>query len=88
MKDNKFPFFAIYLFGSHAKNHASRWSDIDVAVITDRLNRDNDTARFDLRKYRRAVDVRIEPHGFNVKDFAVAADPLVHEIKKTGIRIV
>lgn len=87
LKQNNYPLSAVYLFGSWAKNRAHDWSDIDVAVVTNRLNINNDQARFDLRKYRRMVDTRIEPHGFGVKDFSDDTDPLIYEIKKTGIRI-
>lgn len=36
---------------------------------------------------REGIDDRIEPIGFTVKDFQNNIDPMVHEIKKTGIRI-
>jgi len=87
LRQNNYPLSAVYLFGSWAKNRAHDWSDIDVAVVTNRLNRNNDRVRFDLRKYRRMVDNRIEPHGFGVKDFSDDTNPMVYEIKKTGIRV-
>ena len=31
---------------------------------------------------------RIEPHGFSPEDFKKDWIPMVHEIKKTGIRVV
>lgn len=34
------------------------------------------------------VDTRIEPYGFTVSDFKDKANPMAHEIKKTGIRVV
>jgi len=37
---------------------------------------------------RRKVDSMIEPHGFTVKGFQDNSDPMVYEIKKTGIKIV
>lgn len=76
-----------YLFGSYAKKHARSWSDIDVCVISKKID-DNTGLEF-LWKKRRTIDIErgIEPHIFSVKDFASEADPLVYEIKKTGIKI-
>lgn len=88
LKEKKYPFSAIYLFGSHAKNKARKWSDIDVAVISDKLKGNKDKDRFLLWHIRREVDSMIEPHGFTVKDFQDDSDPMVYEIKKTGIKIV
>lgn len=87
LREANFPFSAIYLFGSHVKGKSHPWSDIDVAIVSDRLKKDRDADRILLRKVRRQVDTRIEPHGFTVEDFRNQADPLVHEIHKTGIRM-
>ena len=88
LEDNNYPFFAIYLFGSHIHGKAKKDSDIDVAVISDKLKRNWDKNRILLWKLRRDVDNRIEPHGFTVQDWQNGWDPLVYEIKKTGVRIV
>ncbi|MBI4992750.1 MAG: nucleotidyltransferase domain-containing protein [Candidatus Magasanikbacteria bacterium] len=76
-----------YLFGSYAKNHARAWSDIDVCVVS-KKNRRNIGWGFLLKK-RRIIDVArgIEPHFFSAKDFASEADPLVYEIKRTGVKL-
>ncbi len=88
LKERKYPFFAIYLFGSHAKGKAHKWSDIDVAVVTDKLKRNRDKNENLLWYIRRDVDTMIEPYGFTRRDFQDECDPMVHEIKKTGIKIV
>ncbi len=86
-----YPFSAIYLFGSYSNPYAggkpTRWSDIDVAVVSDKLKRDEAENRFLLWRIRRKVDTRIEPHGFTVKDFQDNSNPLVYEIKRTGIKV-
>ena len=87
LRENNYPFSAIYLFGSCAREKAHKWSDIDVAIVSDKLKKDYDKNRFKLWYLRRKVDTRIEPHPFTVKDFNVVNSPLVEEIKKTGIRI-
>ena len=88
LKKENYPFSAIYLFGSHAKGKPKKWSDIDIAVISDKLKRNRDKNRFLLWDMRMDVDIRIEPHGFTVKDFQDNNDPMVYEIKKTGIKVV
>jgi predicted nucleotidyltransferase len=82
-----YPFLAIYLFGSFAKGKARRWSDIDVAVVSDKLKRNVDKNRFLLWKLRMNISNKIEPHGFTPEDFKENENPMVYEIKKTGIRI-
>jgi uncharacterized protein len=87
LKENRYPFKAIYLFGSYAKGKAGKWSDIDVAVISDKLRRNNDENRFLLWKLRMDISTKIEPHGFTPEDFKEDANPMVYEIKKTGIKV-
>ena len=88
LKKADYVFSAIYLFGSHAKGKAQKWSDIDVAVVSKKLRRNFDKNRFLLWNLRMNVDNRIEPHGFTPEDFAERLDPMVAEIRKTGIRVV
>lgn len=83
-----YPFQAIYLFGSHAKKTNHAWSDIDVAVVSDKLKRNYDKNRVLLWDLRLNVDTRIEPHGFTVKDFANDANLMAYEIRRSGVRIV
>lgn len=87
LKENEYPFRAVYLFGSHAQGKAGKWSDIDVAVVSDKLKRNNDKNRLLLWKLRMGVSTKIEPHGFTPEDFKINEDPMVYEIKKTGVRI-
>ena len=87
LKEADYLFSALYLFGSHAKEKSGETSDIDIAVVSDQLKKNWSKNRLLLWKVRREVDTRIEPHGFTVEGFASDEDPLVYEIKKTGIRI-
>ncbi len=87
LEEENYPFSAIYLFGSYAKGKSHKWSDIDVAVISEKLKRNRDKNENLLWHIRREVDSMIEPHGFTVKDFQNECDPMVSEIKKTGIRV-
>ena len=88
LKEKKFPVSAMYLFGSYAKNKARKWSDIDVAVVSNKLKRDYEKNHQNMLFASLEVDNRIEPHGFTEADFKNLADPLVYEIRKTGIRVV
>lgn len=88
LKDINYPFSAIYLFGSQAKGTANKWSDIDVAVVSNKLKRNYDKNKFTLWNTRMDIDIRIEPHGFTEDDFKDNSNPLAYEIKKTGIRVI
>jgi len=87
LERENYTFSDIYLFGSWVKDEANKWSDIDVAVVSNKLRKNWDDNTFKLWKIRRDVDTRIEPHGFTVEDFKNDDDPMVCEIKKTGVRI-
>lgn len=79
----KMPLVNVYLYGSYSKENFNADSDIDIAVIVDKLN-DNyfeDTPL--LWKLRRKVSNLIEPVLF-AKD---SDDPLYEDICKTGILI-
>jgi predicted nucleotidyltransferase len=87
LQKEKLPIERVFLFGSHAKGNARRWSDIDVCVISPRF-RDRCHAIEYLWKRRSDFDLEhgIEPVGFHPKDF-IDEDPLAWEIKTTGIEI-
>lgn len=88
LKEKKYPFSAIYLFGSCAQNKATKNSDIDVAVISDKLKRNWNENEDKLWEYTMEVDSRIEPIGFTSDDFKKKYDPLVAEIERTGVRVI
>ena len=74
-----------FLFGSFAKGTNHDDSDIDIAIIVNSVSDIIDT-QIDLMKLRRKIDLRIEPHPFNLVDFNTS-NPVVHEILKYGIII-
>jgi len=75
----------VYLFGSFAKGKEREESDIDVAIILNNMSDFFATQR-QLMKLRRSVDLRIEPHPINEKDFN-NMNPFASEIRQTGIEI-
>jgi len=54
-------FDAMILFGSYARGNAREDSDVDVAVVVDKISGDFFSTRPLLWKIRREVDDRIEP---------------------------
>ena len=87
LKEVNYPFAAIYLFGSYAKGNAEKWSDIDVAVVSDKLKRNWNKNEELLWKLKSEIDPRIEPYGFTEEDFQNESEIMVDEVKRTGIKI-
>src|SRR6056297_2689226 len=87
LKSEGFDFEEIYFFGSQADNKAGKWSDIDVAVISDKLKRNREENYLKLWDFRLEVDTRIEPHAFTVSEFKDNLNPMVFEIKKKGEKV-
>jgi len=77
----------VFVYGSHAKGSANKWSDIDLAVISNDFADDLFEERIRLMKLALEIDGRIEPVPFRPEDFN-GADPLVDEIRKSGVQIV
>ena len=75
-----------YLFGSYAKRRSSKFSDIDVAVISSDFSEDRFEEGIKLARIAGQIDNRIEPIPFMPGSF-VEDDPLVWKIKKDGIPI-
>jgi len=75
----------VYIFGSYAKNNADIDSDIDIAVVFDKVT-DSFDLQVQLMKIRRQYDTRIEPHVFRTADF-IKSHPLAEEIIKTGVEL-
>lgn len=78
-------FKKVILFGSYARNTATEWSDVDLALVSD-----NFTGMIieDNRKISRAniKFVDIEPHMFSSAYFE-EGDPFIEEIIRTGKEI-
>ncbi len=76
----------IYLFGSYAKGTVNDNSDIDLAIVFDKLSNTFDT-QVELMKLRRKFDTRIEPHPFRESDFNMS-NPLAREILSSGFELL
>jgi predicted nucleotidyltransferase len=73
----------VILYGSFVKGHPHVDSDIDVAVVSPDFTGDRLEDQLLLMRFRRQIDLRIEPIPFLPQDF-IATDPLVREIMDTG----
>lgn len=80
------PDIKAYLFGSYAVNKAKPWSDIDVAIISDKFD-DYWQDKKEISALAARVDDNFEIHLFKPSDFENPYDPLVNEIKKYGILV-
>ncbi|MFH1860183.1 MAG: nucleotidyltransferase domain-containing protein [bacterium] len=76
-----------YLFGSYAKDKATEWSDIDVALVTKKFIGDSFDFKFLLMKIARDIDIDIEPHPCLENEFK-EDNPFALEVMKTGKRVV
>jgi len=76
----------VFLYGSHAKGIAGRWSDIDIAVVSPDFSEDLFEERIKLMKLSLGIDARIEPCPLRPEDFD-ENNPLVDEISKTGVEV-
>ena len=79
---------AIILFGSYAKGTQNEDSDIDIAIITDDIKcKDVFDEQLKLKKLRRSIDYRIEPHLIEVDDYNNVENPFIEEVINTGIKV-
>lgn len=79
------PLEKIYLFGSYAKNTNRTDSDIDVAIVVNKIEGDYFAIQPLLWKLRRQIDDRIEPILIE-KDNDI--NGFLIEIQRNGIEIV
>lgn len=85
IRTNGIPIKSAFIFGSYAKGKARQDSDLDICLISSKFS-DRFNDRLSLMRLRREIDFSIEPHPFHPKNF-IDEDPLVWEIKKTGVRV-
>ena len=78
-------FKKVILFGSYVRKTAHKWSDIDLALVSDDFTGQRLEDRHKISKANiKYVD--IEPHIFNTANFD-ESDPFIEEIKRIGKEI-
>ena len=86
LKKSNIGFKKLYLFGSVMNGIIDSDSDIDIAVVVDSYKSGIVDIYSLLLKLRRNIDIRIELHPFESKDFN-DSNPFASEIIKTGKEI-
>jgi predicted nucleotidyltransferase len=76
-----------FLYGSYAKGASNKWSDIDIAIVSQDFSDDLLKERLALTKLAIPIDDRIEPKPFTKQSFN-PTDPLVYEITQNGIQLI
>lgn len=77
----------VYLFGSFAKLIFNETSDIDLAIVSDRINNKKKFGKL-IQKLERRYEKNIELHYFSKDFYKNKKDPLVKEILKNGIKLI
>ena len=85
---DKFAVKEAYLFGSQAKGTSHKYSDYDLAIITEKAKRNRHRLLVDLLGTIRNVNLLIEPHPMTEEDLKDPNYLLGKEVKKYGIRIL
>ena len=76
----------VYLFGSYAKLIFTEKSDIDIAIISEEVNK-KEVAKF-IKKLGEKYSKVIEVHHFTEDFYKNKKDPLVKEILTHGVKII
>ena len=83
LRENNVQFESAWLFGSFVTKHFDQDSDIDIALVMPDVA-DKFFKEVELMKYRRKIDLRIEPHILPTGELDL---PFGREIINTGIKI-
>jgi predicted nucleotidyltransferase len=78
------PVHRAYLFGSVASGKNHEYSDIDVAIVSEKFVGIPFDDRRTLNPYVLQIDSSLELHPFSISDFS-DDNPFVNEIKQTGL---
>lgn len=74
------------LFGSQVKGRADKWSDIDIALVSDDFEGNRYEDKNKIRKITLSVNPMLSPLPFRTSDFS-EKDPFVKYILKTGTKL-
>jgi predicted nucleotidyltransferase len=84
---DEFPIKTVYLFGSYANGNAREYSDVDLAIVSDKFEGSRFFDKKKLNKYILKTSIDLEVHPFRTVDFT-EDNPFVKEIIHTGLKIV
>ena len=86
LKINNFPLKSVYLFGSYSKGNFNKYSDIDIALVSDSFEGVRINDREKIRKITLSVSSYLEVIPFKTDDFN-SENPFAKEIMATGIEL-
>lgn len=87
LEENNFPIKKAILFGSYENGKYDKWSDIDIALVSDKFEGNRFLDRNRISRLTLDFNYNISPLPYNTKDFN-EGDLFIKEIINTGIRIV
>lgn len=87
LKRNNVPIKEAILFGSFAKGNNKKWSDIDIALVSDIFEGNRIDDKDKIRNITLSISSEIEVIPFSTDDFNLQ-NPFVKEILNTGIKLV
>lgn len=79
----------VYLFGSYAKLVFKETSDIDIAIVSDKItNNEKKEINNLIQKLESKYKKKMEIHYFRRNFYKNKKDPLVNEIIKNGLKLI
>lgn len=87
LDENNVKIKTAYLFGSYAKGTETKWSDIDIAIVSDTFEGIRIKDREKIRKLTLSISSSLEVMPFHPKDFS-EENPFAKEIIESGILLV
>jgi len=87
LKADNLPIKQVFLFGSYAKGNPTKWSDVDLCIISPKFKNPWSALQYLWSKRLKNSGLTIEPIGFSPQDFKTN-DSLISEIKRTGIEVM
>jgi len=87
LKKNNIPVKEAVLFGSYATGKSQKWSDIDIALVSNIFDGNRISDKDKIRALTLSVSSELEVIPFAPKDFT-SDNPFAKEIMSTGIKII
>jgi len=87
LKKNNIPIQKAVLFGSYARGDNNKWSDIDLAIVSELFEGNRIKDKNKIRSITLSVSSDLEILPFSPKEFNVN-NPFVKEILRTGIVLI
>jgi len=87
LRENNITFENAYLFGSYAKGKNHKWSDIDLAIVSNSFKGNRIKDKDKIRIITLSVSSSLETLPFNPSDFSLE-NSLAKEIIETGISLI